>query len=118
MFLSMKYEAKEATDTITQLVAVLDTNFWLATHVTIINIGYAAGLVSAIIALIYLPAKLIGTLRGKPNKEFYRTLTRMNYGVICFCLFFPSSAPSLEESGRITAEPLLGLGTPRKTELS
>ncbi|MBP6601481.1 MAG: cytochrome c biogenesis protein CcsA [Verrucomicrobiales bacterium] len=88
MFLSMKYEAKEATDTITQLVAVLDTNFWLATHVTIINIGYAAGLVSAIIALIYLPAKLIGTLRGKPNKEFYRTLTRMNYGVICFCLFF------------------------------
>jgi ABC-type transport system involved in cytochrome c biogenesis permease subunit len=88
MFLSMKYEAKEATDTITQLVAVLDTNFWLATHVTIINIGYAAGLVSAIIAMVYLPAKLIGTLRGKQNKDFYRMLTRMNYGVICFCLFF------------------------------
>ena len=88
MFLSMKYEAKEATDTITQLVAVLDTNFWLATHVTIINIGYAAGLVSALIGLIYLSGRFVGTLRGKTNREFYQVLTRMNYGVICFCLFF------------------------------
>ncbi len=88
MFLSMKYEAKEATDTITQLVAVLDTNFWLATHVTIINIGYAAGLVSALIGLMYLSGRFVGMLRGKQNREFYQVLTRMNYGVICFCLFF------------------------------
>lgn len=88
MFLAMKYEAKEATDTITQLVAVLDTNFWLATHVTIINIGYAAGLVSAIIGVIYLSGRFVGMLRGKTNKDFNQVLTRMNYGVICFCLFF------------------------------
>jgi ABC-type transport system involved in cytochrome c biogenesis permease subunit len=88
MFLSMKYEAKEATDTITQLVAVLDTNFWLATHVTIINIGYAAGLVAALIGIIYLSGRFFALFRGKSNPDFYRTLTRMNYGVICFCLFF------------------------------
>jgi len=88
MFLAMKYEAKEATDTITQLVAVLDTNFWLATHVTIINIGYAAGLVAAIIGIIYLTSRFALTLMGRKTRDFHKTLTRMNYGVICFCLFF------------------------------
>lgn len=88
MFLSIKYEAKEATDTITQLVAVLDTNFWLATHVTIINIGYAAGLVAAIIGVIYLSTRFVFMLLGKEAKDFFRSLTRMNYGVVCFCLFF------------------------------
>lgn len=88
MFLSMKYEAKEATDTITQLVAVLDTNFWLATHVTIINIGYAAALVAAIIGVIYLAGRFTLMLMGRESKDFFKTLTRMSYGVICFCLFF------------------------------
>lgn len=88
MFLSIKYEAKEATDTITQLVAVLDTNFWLATHVTIINIGYAAALVAAIIGIVYLVTRFTLMLLGKEAKDLYRSLTRMNYGVICFCLFF------------------------------
>merc|ERR1712023_582946 len=88
MFLSIKYEAKEATDTITQLVAVLDTNFWLATHVTIINIGYAAGLVSALIGMLYLGGRFILNLAGNDAKDFFKLLTRMNYGVVCFCLFF------------------------------
>jgi ABC-type transport system involved in cytochrome c biogenesis permease subunit len=46
MFLAMKYELKEASlngDTMPSLVAVLDTNFWLATYVTSITLGYAAG---------------------------------------------------------------------------
>jgi ABC-type transport system involved in cytochrome c biogenesis permease subunit len=88
MFLSIKYEAKEATDTITQLVAVLDTNFWLATHVTIINIGYAAALVAAIIGIVYLVARFVMMMLGKESSDLNRSLTRMNYGVICFCLFF------------------------------
>lgn len=88
MFLAMKYEAKEATDTITQLVAVLDTNFWLATHVTIINIGYAAGMVAAMIGIVYLTGRFVLMLLGKEKPEFNRIVTRMNYGVICFCLFF------------------------------
>ena len=86
MFLSIKYEAKEATDTMGQLVAVLDTNFWLATHVTIINIGYAAGMLSAVLGAVYLVGRLTGLRRG--DKAFYKTLNSMNYGIICFCLFF------------------------------
>lgn len=88
MFLSMKYEAKEASDTIEQLQAVLDTNFWLATHVTIINIGYAAGIVAALLGIIYLLVRFVAMLMGRNPSEFGRVLTRMNYGVICFCLFF------------------------------
>ncbi len=86
MFLSIKYEAKEATDTMGKLVAVLDTNFWLATHVTIINIGYAAGLLSAVLGGVYLVGRLTGLKRG--DRAFYKTLNGMNYGIICFCLFF------------------------------
>ncbi|MBL9156961.1 MAG: cytochrome c biogenesis protein CcsA [Verrucomicrobiales bacterium] len=88
MFLSIKYEAKEATDTMGQLVAVLDTNFWLATHVTIINIGYAAALVAALIGMVYLTGRFAGLFHRHENPDFYRLLTRMNYGIICFCLFF------------------------------
>lgn len=88
MFLSIKYEAKEATDTMGQLVAVLDTNFWLATHVTIINIGYAAGMVAALLGMLYLAARFVCMMMKREAKDFFRVLTRMNYGVICFCLFF------------------------------
>lgn len=88
MFLSLKYEAKEATDTINQLQAVLDTNFWLATHVTVINIGYAAGLVSAALGILYLGGRFLSLLHKRESLGFYRSVTRMNYGVICFCLFF------------------------------
>ncbi|MCB1090084.1 MAG: hypothetical protein KDL87_01030, partial [Verrucomicrobiae bacterium] len=64
MFLSIKYEAREATDTMGQLVAVLDTNFWLATHVTIINIGYAAGMASALLGSFYLLGRLVIQIIG------------------------------------------------------
>lgn len=88
MFLSMKHEAKEASDTIEQLQAVLDTNFWLATHVTVINIGYAAGLVAALLGIIYLVVRFAAMLAKRETADLNRTLTRMNYGVVCFCLFF------------------------------
>jgi len=88
MFLSIKYEAKEATDTITQLVAVLDTNFWLATHVIIINIGYAAAIVAGLLGIVYLAGRFTSGLLRRENRDFFRVLTRMNYGIICFCLFF------------------------------
>ncbi|NCF56834.1 MAG: hypothetical protein GWP41_11335 [Planctomycetia bacterium] len=88
-FLSNRYELKEAVtagDTMPSLVAVLDTNFWLSTHVTTVTLGYAAGLLAAAIAHVWIIGKLIGF---KPNdKGFYKSLTRMVYGTICFGLFF------------------------------
>ncbi|MSR63252.1 MAG: hypothetical protein EXS08_12490 [Planctomycetes bacterium] len=87
MFLAMKYELKEATlagDTMPSLVAVLDTNFWLATHVTTVTMGYAAGLLAAVLGNLWLIGKMVGLKKG--DKEFYRTVSRMTYGVVCFGL--------------------------------
>ena len=41
-------------DTFKVLVAVLDTQFWLATHVTTINMGYAMTFLSGILGLMYV----------------------------------------------------------------
>jgi len=89
LFLSMKYELKEAVtagDTMPSLVAVLDTNFWLATHVTTVTMGYAAGLLAAAIAHVWIFGKILGFRRG--DREFYQGISRTIYGVLCFGLLF------------------------------
>jgi ABC-type transport system involved in cytochrome c biogenesis permease subunit len=86
VFLANKYEAGEGVDTMPSMVAVLDTNFWLATHVTTISMGYAAGLLSGAIAHIYIFARLFGLKKSQP--DFYEGLCRMVYGVFCFGFFF------------------------------
>ncbi len=89
LFLSMKYELKEAVtagDTMPSLVAVLDTNFWLATHVTTVTMGYAAGLLAAAISHIWIFGKILGFRKG--DGEFYKGISRTIYGVLCFGLFF------------------------------
>ncbi len=86
MFIAYRYEVKEGVDTMPSLVAVLDTNFWLATHVTIINIGYAAGMLAGAIAHVYIFSRLLNF--KKDNKEYYRSLNRMVYGILCFGLLF------------------------------
>ena len=86
MFIASRYEITNKQDTMPVLVAVLDTNFWLATHVTIINIGYAAGMLAAGISHVYIFGKLLGF--KKNDKNFYRGINRMVYGTICFGLLF------------------------------
>ena len=86
LFLASRYEILNQQDTMPSLVAVLDTNFWLATHVTIINIGYAAGMLAAGISHVYILGRLFNW--RKDNPAFYRGMTRMVYGVTCFGLLF------------------------------
>jgi ABC-type transport system involved in cytochrome c biogenesis permease subunit len=86
MFLAFRYEAKEGVDTMPSLVAVLDTNFWLATHVTTITAGYAAALLSAALAHLYILGKFFGY--RKNDEPWYRNVTKMTYGVLCFSLIF------------------------------
>lgn len=86
LFLANGYETLDKQDTMPSLVAVLDTNFWLATHVTAITLGYSAGMLAALLASGYLLAKLVGWKRG--DRSFYRPLGRMVYGVLCFALIF------------------------------
>jgi ABC-type transport system involved in cytochrome c biogenesis permease subunit len=84
----MKYELKEAAtagDTMPSLVAVLDTNFWLATHVTTITLGYAATYVAGLIGVIYI---IRGVFTSSLTPEVGRRLTGMTYGAVCFATFF------------------------------
>lgn len=80
------FEVADGQDTLKPLVAVLDSNFWLATHVTTINIGYAAGFVAALLGCVWL---LIRALHlSHPAAPLAKAVIRMNYGVVCFALMF------------------------------
>jgi cytochrome c-type biogenesis protein CcsB len=41
-------------DTMEMLRAVLDTNFWLATHVVVVTLGYAATFAAGLLAILYI----------------------------------------------------------------
>jgi ABC-type transport system involved in cytochrome c biogenesis permease subunit len=86
LFVANGYETLDKQDTMPSLVAVLDTNFWLATHVTAITIGYSAGMLAAALASFYLLGKLFGWKRDAP--ETRRKLARTVYGVVCFAMIF------------------------------
>ena len=86
LFIAGGYETLDGRDTMPSLVAVLDTNFWLATHVTSITIGYAAGLLAALLGSAYVLGRALG-LRPQA-REGYRALARTVYGVVCFALLF------------------------------
>jgi ABC-type transport system involved in cytochrome c biogenesis permease subunit len=80
MFLSIQFDTAEATDNLQQLQAVLITNFWLSTHVPIINLGYAACMVAALISMIYFIQRIFGiTKTGQENARF---MTKVAYGFV------------------------------------
>lgn len=85
LFLSYQHETGDATDTMGNLAAVLNSNFWLSTHVTSVTIGYSAGLLAAAFAHIYIISKVF---RITEDKEFYKTISQTIYGVLCFCTLF------------------------------
>ncbi|MCH7686863.1 MAG: cytochrome c biogenesis protein CcsA, partial [Planctomycetes bacterium] len=72
-------------DTFAKLQAVLDTQFWLATHVTCITLGYATTYVAGLLGLLYV---LRGVATPSLSKQVGRDLGRMIYGTLCFAIFF------------------------------
>jgi len=95
MFLAMRYEVVEAAsqgDTMGGLIAVLNTNFWLATHVTTVTMGYSAGLLAAALGHVWLFLRLGRAVRAggptlsREQSEWFRRFGRMTYGVLCFGL--------------------------------
>ncbi len=72
-------------DTFIVLQAVLDTQFWLATHVTCITMGYATTLVAGFLGLLYV---VRGVLTPSLSADTGKELARMVYGTLCFALFF------------------------------
>jgi cytochrome c-type biogenesis protein CcsB len=103
-------------DTMEMLRAVLDTNFWLATHVVVITLGYAstffAGLLAILFILLGLFTPLLGQKIGQtshaqtvvaaagPRRKaaaasssvnevtLGKAFSKMVYGVICFATLF------------------------------
>jgi ABC-type transport system involved in cytochrome c biogenesis permease subunit len=72
-------------DTMEMMRAVLDSNFWLATHVVTVTIGYSATFLAGFLALIYV---LRGVFTRSLDPATADALTRMVYGIICFATLF------------------------------
>jgi ABC-type transport system involved in cytochrome c biogenesis permease subunit len=68
-------------DTMPALRAVLDTNFWLATHVTMINFGYAATFVAGLLSILFV---LVGLFTSRLDRDLFQSLTQVIYGSVCF----------------------------------
>jgi len=67
LFIADKYSAEG--DTLRMLVAVLNSNFWLATHVTTITMGYAATCVAGVLGHIWL----LQAAAGKSDQVLAKT---------------------------------------------
>jgi ABC-type transport system involved in cytochrome c biogenesis permease subunit len=72
-------------DTLEMLQAVLDTNLWLATHVTCVTIGYAATFMAGFLGIVAIALRFFPAGR---DEQLVRTLGGMIYGVVCFATFF------------------------------
>lgn len=85
ILLARRYELGDANDSMDPLVAVLDSNYWLTTHVITITLGYSAGLLSAFLSTGYLLLRGLGLDGG--DRDLTRAITRAVYGMLCFTLF-------------------------------
>lgn len=75
-------------DTLEMMQAVLDTNFWLATHVTCVTMGYTATFVAGFLGILYIFInQATPMVRGEQLKNLaalLKILSVMIYGIICF----------------------------------
>lgn len=72
-------------DTLELMRAVLDSNFWLATHVIIITIGYSAVFLAGAIGLIFVVRAMF---THGIDRAAARNLYNIAYGITCFGLLF------------------------------
>ena len=72
-------------DTFTVLLAVLDTQFWLATHVVCITIGYGTTFAAGALGVAYVVGAM---LTGNFDKETRKVIYNAMYGMVCLALLF------------------------------
>ena len=70
-------------DTMPVLRAVLDTQFWLSTHVLTVSLGYVATLVAGAFGIGYLVTSWFNR-----DKKLLRDIYRCSYGAACFGILF------------------------------
>ena len=71
-------------DTLEVMQAVLNSNFWLSTHVVIVTLGYSGTFFAGTLATLYVLASFIKPL----SKEYTQELSKFLVGIICFSLLF------------------------------
>lgn len=71
-------------DTMGVVVAVLDSNFWLATHVITIIMGYAGCMAAGVISHLYLIQRIMHPV----DADRSRATARAVYGMLAFGLVF------------------------------
>ncbi len=86
-------------DTMEMMRAVLDTNFWLATHVVVVTLGYASTFVAGALAMAYivlgiftpLLSRSVGPVATGSTTDgvgLGQALTKMVYAIVCFATLF------------------------------
>jgi ABC-type transport system involved in cytochrome c biogenesis permease subunit len=72
-------------DTLEMMRAVLDSNFWLSTHVVTVTTGYASTFLAGFLAIIYILRGVLTRTLDHPTAD---SLARMVYGIVCFATLF------------------------------
>jgi ABC-type transport system involved in cytochrome c biogenesis permease subunit len=76
-------------DTMEMMRAVLDTNFWLATHVVVVTLGYASTFAAGLLAMAYVVLGVFTpTLSGRKDFDLSKALAKMVYAIVCFATLF------------------------------
>ncbi|MGC1272295.1 MAG: cytochrome c biogenesis protein CcsA [Planctomycetaceae bacterium] len=91
----------DGSDTFSVLQAVLDTQFWLATHVVTVTLGYTATYAAGLLGLLYVILGLTTRLLRRPmddadhgasgrstEQTAGKALIRSLYGMLCFAILF------------------------------
>lgn len=85
--LLVAHHLSDSGDTMEKMRAVLNSNFWLSTHVITITMGYGATFLAGFLGIIYT---LYGWFRFRTGlpAEMQKSFHRMIYGSVCFALLF------------------------------
>ena len=83
--LLIAHHLRATGDTMEMMRAVLDSNFWLATHVVAITIGYSSTYLAGMLAIAWVVRRHVML---KPDPEASKALASLTYGVIAFSLLF------------------------------
>jgi ABC-type transport system involved in cytochrome c biogenesis permease subunit len=80
-------------DSMPVLQAVLDTQFWLSTHVISVSLGYSATFLAGFLGIGIVVVGVLGLIcpvwfKEESRKKLIDTLYRVCYGVVCFGIFF------------------------------
>lgn len=85
----------DTQDTLHVLQAVLDTPFWLSTHVITVSLGYAVTFLAGFLGLAALTHRMITGVDSYPKGTLPETqrvvqdiLYRMTFATLCFAIFF------------------------------